>query len=182
MRYNNGPQSAASMVASYGVYNDTGLRISDEDDDGFLQQNSQVYRGVVVNASGDSTVVRSGHMQDTSVGAAAAAAVASTAPVETNSCGWCLNTQSSATTTSPSSRDSCLISWCRPTILLLILVLLVVVFVLVSGILLYYNCTFQHNYPLKDKHEINIFVCHVEMLFIGLKHCSSSTHLHYIIR
>lgn len=130
MRYNNGPQSAASMVASYGVYKDTGLR-SDEDEDGFIPQSSQVYRGVVVNASGDSSVVRSSHMQDTSVAA----------PVETNSCGWCLNTQSS--TTPPSTRDSCLISWCRPTILLLILVLIVVVFVLVSGILLYYNCTFS---------------------------------------
>ena len=31
--------------------------------------------------------------------------------------------------------------WCRPTILLLLLVLLIVVFVLVSGILLYLNCT-----------------------------------------
>jgi hypothetical protein len=35
-------------------------------------------------------------------------------------------------------RDS---SWCRPTVLVLFVVLLIVVFVIVSGILLYLNCT-----------------------------------------
>lgn len=125
MRYNNGgPNSAASMVASYGVYNDTNLR-SDEDEDGFVPR-ANVYRGVVVNASGDSTVVRTSHLQQ------------QPAPVDNHTCGWCLNSDTNSAT--PSSRESCLISWCRPTILLLILVLLVVVFVLVSGILLYYNC------------------------------------------
>lgn len=132
MRYNNGPQSAARMVASYGVYNDTNLR-SDEDEDGFIPR-ANVYRGVVVNASGDSSVVRSSQLQQPSPAAVEA----------TSRYGWCLNAQS--TTPSSSGRDSCLLSWCRPTILLLILVLLVVVFVLVSGILLYYNCTFKRLY------------------------------------
>lgn len=132
MRYNNGPQSAARMVASYGVYNDTSLR-SEEDEDGFIPR-ANVYRGVIVNASGDSSVVRSSQLQQPSPAA-----------VEASSrCGWCLNAQS--TTPNSSGRDSCLISWCRPTILLLILVLLVVVFVLVSGILLYYNCTLESFY------------------------------------
>lgn len=137
MRYTNGPQSAASMVASYGVYNDATLR-PDEDEDGFIPRylspsgctalkgfsRANVYRGVVVNAAGDSSVLRRSQ---------------ETAPAESYSCGWCER----STTTTPSNRNSCLISWCRPTILLLILVLLVVVFVLVSGILLYFNCTFR---------------------------------------
>lgn len=125
MRYNNGPQSAANMVASYGVYNDTNIR--SEDEDGFIPR-ANVYRGVVVNASGDSSVVRNNSQLQQPPPVAG----------ESNSrCGWCLSTES---TTPSNSRDSCLMSWCRPTILLLILVLLVVVFVLVSGILLYYNC------------------------------------------
>ena len=154
MRYTNGPQSAASMVASYGVYNDATLR-ADDDEDGFIPRlvrskrprfalflisvdddddstrgifphRANVYRGVVVNAAGDSSVLRPVHLQEP-------------APPESESCGWCFSRSSSTT---PSARNSCLASWCRPTILLLILVLLVVIFVLVSGILLYYNCTF----------------------------------------
>jgi hypothetical protein len=125
MRYTNGPQSAASMVASYGVYNDASLR-GEEDDDGFIPR-ANVYRGVVVNAAGDSSVVRPSHLQEP-------------APAETNSCGWCISSRSSTTT--PPPRNSCLVTWCRPTILLLILVLLVV-FLLVSAILLYFNCTFR---------------------------------------
>lgn len=117
MNCNNTSGSAANMVASYGVYHDVGLRPTEEED-GFVQRRS-TYRGVVVNASGGTNLV----------------------PSEESSCGWCLSpqTQSPAATTG----ESCWMHWCRPTILLLILVLLVIVFVLVSGLLLYFNCTFH---------------------------------------
>lgn len=132
MRYHNGPQSAATMVASYGVYNDTHIR-NEEDEDGFIPR-ANVYRGVVVNASGDSSVVRPPTQP-----------VQQQTPQSAESstrCGWCLSPSSSTPPTT--DRESCIMSWCRPTILLLILVLLVIVFVLVSGILLYYNCRFTN--------------------------------------
>ncbi|RZC40678.1 hypothetical protein BDFB_000528 [Asbolus verrucosus] len=143
MRYTNGPQSAASMVASYGVYNDATLR-SDEDDDGFIPR-ANLYRGVVVNAAGDSSVVRASHLQQ------------EPAPTEADSCGWCFGSQTPSTT--PEARNSCLVSWCRPTILLLILVLLVVVFVLVSGILLYFNCTFKCFYVCMLTQSFDVKTC-----------------------
>lgn len=122
MRYSNGTESAANMVASYGVYSDA---VADEDD-GFVTRGvtGNIYRGVMVNSAGDSRVVCSGP----------------SANAESNSCGWCF---SSRVSTIPQPRNSCFATWCRPTILLLILVLLVVVFVLISGILLYYNRTFS---------------------------------------
>lgn len=127
MRYNNGPNMAAHVVQSYGIY-DTNLRCSSTiDEDGFIQRGTNMYPGVLVNASGDSTVVR--NSQQASPAAAAD---------HHSKCGWCLSTESS--TPSSPERSSCIETWCRPTILLLILVLLVVVFVLVSGILLYCNC------------------------------------------
>lgn len=122
MRYNNGPQSAANMVASYGVYHHTSQR-QEEDEDGFVP-NSNNYRGAVVNSSGDTTVVRSNDTNDN----------------EDNSCDWCLPTPQSSTT--PSNEESCWMSWCKPSILLVLLVILIVVFLLVAGILIYYNCTF----------------------------------------
>lgn len=120
MRYNT-PQSAANVVASYGVYHDAGLR-SEDDEDGFIPR-SNAYRGVVVNATGGTSVVRPNEPP----------------PAESESCGWCVNPQPA------SSSESCWMSWCKPTILLLILVLLVIVFVLVSGVLLYFNCTLLTN-------------------------------------
>lgn len=125
MRYNNGAHSAATMVASYGVYKDTGLRLP-EDEDGF-QPRANHYRGVVVNAAGSSSVVR-----PASAGPAATRA-------EGCCCGWCGKSQTGSTTQEP----SCFFTWCRPTVLLVILIVLVIVFVSVSGILLYYNCMFR---------------------------------------
>lgn len=152
MRYNNGPQSAASMVASYGVYNDTNMRRSVDDEDGFMPR-ANVYRGVVVNASGDSTVVRSSHhhVHDAVL------------PDDTDSCGWCFNSQTSSNT--PRDRNNaCLSSWCRPTLLLLFLVLLVVVFILVSGILLYYNCRLM----MIITFNVDIVISIVIILFVSI--------------
>lgn len=124
MRYNNGPQSAANMVASYGVYQHTNQR-EEEDDDGFVP-NSNNYRSAVVNSSGATTTYtrpNNDNMEN-----------------EDTSCDWCLPpTQSSST---PSNEDSCWMSWCKPSILLVLLIILIVVFVLVAGILIYYNCMF----------------------------------------
>lgn len=119
MKYNEA-NSAARMVASYGVYNDATLRVS-EDEDCFIPRTN--YHGVVVNAAGDSSVARPAKLRQAS-------------PAGGPKCGWC--TDQSATP--DSSQRECFVFWCRPTMLLLVLVLLVVVFVLVSGILLYYNC------------------------------------------
>lgn len=138
MRCPNGPQSAANMVASYGVYSDANLR-ADEDEDGFVPRAASAYRGVVVNAAGDSAVVRPRHLQDAAPADAA--------------CGWCLGP---TPTDTPQARTSCAASWCRPTILLLILVLLVVVFVTVSGILLYFNCMFT----------VMLFACFKKFVFM----------------
>lgn len=126
MRYNNGPNMAAHVVQSYGVY-DSNLRCNNTiDEDGFIARGN-MYPGVLVNASGDSTVIRNSQQASPAV-----------ATESHSKCGWCLSTES--TTASSPERNSCISTWCRPTILLLILVLLVVVFVLVSGILLYCNC------------------------------------------
>ncbi|XP_017774271.1 PREDICTED: cat eye syndrome critical region protein 6 homolog, partial [Nicrophorus vespilloides] len=165
MRYNNGPPSAASMVASYGVYHDSGRRHHvEDDDDGFLPRPSPAYHGVMVNATGIASVIRPPPQplqpQHVEVGASAeiapgAAATGGTAaPVAAEggtegdgdgdggccccSC-CCCCAPSTTSTTAPENEESCLVSWCRPTILLLLLVLLIVIFVLVSGILLYYN-------------------------------------------
>lgn len=89
-----------SNFEAYGVYSDP------EDDHGFLADKKlpqYTYKGVVVNVSGESSVVEQKRPK---------------------------NGQTEAQR-SP---------WCRPTILLLLLVLLVVIFVLVAGILLYFNC------------------------------------------
>lgn len=88
---------------AYGVYSDP------EDDHGFISEKKTTpytYKGVVVNATGESTVVDQKKTKDP---------------------------QQTTVTSSP---------WCRPTILLLLLVLLVVIFVLIAGILLYFNCKY----------------------------------------
>lgn len=88
---------------AYGVYSDP------EDDHGFLADKKlpqYTYKGVVVNVTGESSVVEQKRPK---------------------------NGQTEAQQN----------PWCRPTILLLLLVLLVVIFVLVAGILLYFNCKFN---------------------------------------
>ncbi|CAG9855043.1 unnamed protein product [Phyllotreta striolata] len=90
------------------------------------------YRGLVVNASGDSTVIRSPVAQQP----------APTRPAvqdqQNSGYGGCFNSPT-ANPPATSDQNSFFRTWCRPTILLLFLVLLVVIFVLVSGILLYHN-------------------------------------------
>lgn len=122
MRYNNGPQSAANMVASYGVYQHTNQN-QDDDEHGFVP-NSNNYRGAVMNSSAGTNVSRPNDATEN----------------EETSCDWCLPRPQSSTT--PSNEDSCWMSWCRPSILLVLLVILIVVFVLVAGILIHYNCMF----------------------------------------
>lgn len=120
LRYSNCPQSTANMVASYGVYYESGLRSDDED--GFIPRSS-AYRGIVVNASGGTSVLHTTETQNN----------------DSDLCVWCMANQVQSTTT---NNDSWWLSWCKPTILLLVLVLLVVMFVLISGILLYFNCKY----------------------------------------
>lgn len=137
MRYNNGAQSAANMVASYGVYQHTNQR--QEDEDGFLP-NSNNYRSAVVNSSGDTTVTRPNETTDN----------------EETSCDWCLPPpQTSAT---PSNEESCWMSWCKPSILLVLLVILIVVFILVAGILIYYNCMFMWSMSVLFWHLVVYFI------------------------
>ncbi|XP_031335468.1 agrin-like isoform X3 [Photinus pyralis] len=119
MRCNNLPQSAASMVASYGVYQDTELRKVDKEDGSFTRNNA--HRGIVVNATVGSSVVRTNQ----------------SIPLRPSSCTWCVPSQ---TTASNSGTESSF--WtpcCKPSVLLLVLVVLVVIFVMVSGILVYFN-------------------------------------------
>lgn len=88
---------------AYGVYSDP------EDDHGFLSNKKAPqysYKGVMVNVSGESTVVEQKRTKESTQ-----------TEIQTN-------------------------PWCKPTILLLLLVLLVVIFVLVAGILLYFNCKY----------------------------------------
>lgn len=90
---------------AYGVYADQ------TDDHGFKTDKktpTYSYKGVVVNASGESSVVEQKRVKEA---------------VQTDMQG------------SP---------WCKPTILLLLLVLVLVIFVLVAGILLYFNCKFAN--------------------------------------
>lgn len=164
MRYNNGSQSAASMVASYGVYKDAGLRLP-EDEDGF-QPRANHYRGVVVNAAGSSSVVRP-------AGAAPAAA-----RPEVACCGWCGKSQTGSATQEP----SCWFSWCRPTVLLVVLIVLVIVFVSVSGILLYYNCMFRCcACRCRSVGLMSIFVCDGLLLVPMITTHSSSQNFNFFI-
>lgn len=124
MRCSNGSRYQTGAMTSYGVYQGTRLQNTEGSDD-FATTGEKNSRGVVVNATGNSALVRTSEEQQNS---------------ERNICGWCFPKPRTSTTT---ENESCLLSWCKPTILLLILVLLIVVFMLISGILLYFNCTFS---------------------------------------
>lgn len=114
------------------------------------------YRAVVVNVNGDSAVVRSTSSThnrstaDTSYGWCSSGAGRTTSPaanaatVTTTATGasGTTGTTTTTTTTTATTSDTSWIPWCRPAVFLLVLVLLVLVFVLISGILLYFNCTY----------------------------------------
>lgn len=117
MRYRQEP--VGNVVASYRVYGN-GADVQDED--GFIPA-SNAYQKVIRDPPDDNKVSKSSNGVQART-------------TDSPSCGWCLS--SSATTP---GRDSCLFSWCRPTLLLLILILLIIIFVFISGVLLYYNCT-----------------------------------------
>ena len=104
-----------NVMASYGVY---GNGREEDDDDGFARRPR--YQHTVVNVTGNTSIVR-----------------------ENNYSRTCCMTPSCCTSGSAVPGNNCCATWCRPTILLLLLVLLVVVFVLISGILLYYNCKYS---------------------------------------
>lgn len=150
-------------------------RIPYNDDDGFIPQRAQVYRaGVVVNASGNSSVVRtqqntyaaqnnthstqnnshsahnSSHgtqeMQNAQTNAQQAQTRNEETETENAFCCGCKGERKSASSAANASGNpaSLWAIWCRPTILLLMLVLVASVFVLASGIMLYYHCMY-HN-------------------------------------
>lgn len=160
------PISAASVVASYGVYHHHSPHHQD-DDDGFAPK-PITYKGVVVNAAGTSSVVRPTPPPQEAQPQA-----------EEKPCGCCgcckpvrrSTTATTTTTTTPApsqSDESCWWSWCRPTIVLLFLVLLVIVFVLVSAILLYYNCT------LHVLHVLYVVVSFVFRSYVNFFHLTDA--------
>lgn len=123
------PIPTAGVVPSYSVYHRPHQASQHRvDEDGFVP-GPNTYKGVVVNVTGASSVVRPiAPLQETQV-------------QEEESGYGCCQRKSQSTISSAQPETGCWLSWCRPTILLLFLVLLVIVFVLVSAILLYYNCT-----------------------------------------
>lgn len=121
LSYTNCPQSTANMVASYGVYYDSGSR--SEDEDGFIPR-SNAYRGIVVNATGGTSVLHT----------------TESANEDSDLCVWCMANQIPPSTTT--TNESCCMTWCKPAVLLVVLILLVVLFLVISGILLYFNCRY----------------------------------------
>ena len=113
-------ESAApnNVMASYGVY---GTGREEDDDDGFVPRPR--YHHSVVNVTGNTNILRENEDNRTCCMSTACCSSESAVPNNTET--------------------NCCTTWCRPTILLLLLVLLVVVFVLISGILLYYNCMYS---------------------------------------
>ncbi|KAF7267010.1 hypothetical protein GWI33_019716 [Rhynchophorus ferrugineus] len=182
----NASHPAAHVVESYGVYHDshqptvnyhdpqydryhdTHITYTDsrsierpkynEHGDGYSTQRAHVSRaGVVVNASGNSSIVRgSASAQDNNTAATAQVAQNvhgnaqqaqnwnETDEVEGGLCCACQDQRKVPNTTTNTSdgRTSLWAIWCRPTILLLMLVLVASIFVLASGIMLYYHCTY----------------------------------------
>lgn len=127
------PQSAVDMVASYGVYQNPH---DDDEQAGFVRITNRGYpyqnqqQGVVVNESGNSTVVPRGtEINNTQ-----------RKSFMQKCCGFLGNPNP---TPAPSGQeDDCWITCCKPAIFLFLLVLMVVVFALVSGLLVYYNCKY----------------------------------------
>lgn len=128
-------QSAVDMVASYGVYQNPQ---EDDDQAGFVRitrtypyQNQQ--QGVVVNETGDSSVVPRGtEVVDNATGQRSFV----------QKCCGMLGGGNSTTPGSSGQEVDCWITCCKPAIFMILLVLMVVVFALVSGLLLYYNCEY----------------------------------------
>lgn len=108
-----GGGTSNSMIASYGVYGDT-----NGEDGGFYPE----HHVVVVKSQKDGTTTNS------LVTAAAAAQSGPNAADHEEPCQWCWCSKDSGP------------AWCKPAVLVLVLVLLLVLFLLVSGILLYFNC------------------------------------------
>lgn len=117
--------ASTNAMASYGLY---GHHEEDDDDDGFLPRYR--YQHSVVSMGPGPAVT-------TSVAKASPAKEAPECDAHSAGRGWtCCRTGTEAPRPAQ-TRES---NWCRPTMLLLLVVLLLVVFVLISGILLYYNC------------------------------------------
>ncbi|XP_060515918.1 agrin-like isoform X3 [Cylas formicarius] len=156
-------ESAARMVESYGVYHDPPMRsvtYAHDDDDGFMPQSGQVYRGVVVNSMGSSSIIRNAnnsnnHTAQNSHGTQNAHITSQPSTqtrtpeveAEKNWCCGCKDRRKSSTVAN-SNRTSVWAIWCRPTILLLMLVLVASVFVLASGIMLY--CHYIQQRPIMN--------------------------------
>lgn len=160
--YNNdNSRSASNVIASYGVYGTTASN-DDDDDDGFVSRSGGGYRyhhSVVVNVTGNATSTNI--LRDTPSDDDRTCCVSS----------WSANRQSccsrqqddNGTTVPTTSEASCCSNWCRPTILLLLLALLVVIFVLISGILLYFKCTY---FRMLSAWFVNLLECVVVMMFV----------------
>ena len=106
-------ERAAAPNNVMASYGVYGTGREEDDDDGFVPRPR--YQHTVVNVTGNTNI-----LQQTDSGRNCCAGSGSAVP-----------------------GNNCCATWCRPTILLLLLVLLVVVFVLISGILLYYNCKYS---------------------------------------
>lgn len=131
------PQSAVDMVASYGVYQNPQ---EDDDQAGFVRLTNRGYpyqdqqQGVVVNETGDSSVVPRG------------TEVVDNATSRRSFMQKCCAMLNGGTSTpAPNGQDvDCWVTCCKPAIFLFLLVLMVVVFTLVAGLLFYYNCKYTN--------------------------------------
>jgi hypothetical protein len=136
----NNRSSASNVIASYGVYGSAAVS-EDDDDDGFVSRSGGGYRyhHSVVNVTGNATstnILRETPTDDRTC-------VSSWCAIRGSRCsGQQDNSDAPGSAVPTTSEATCCSNWCRPTILLLLLVLLVVVFVFISGILLYFNCTY----------------------------------------
>ncbi|XP_021919544.1 myb-like protein A isoform X2 [Zootermopsis nevadensis] len=133
-----------SHSTSNGVYGTSAS--GDDDDDGFVPRSSGGYRyhHSVVNVTGNATstnILRNTSSSGSDSG-------------DRTCCvsSWCSGQRDATPGTTTTTEDSCCSGWCKPTILLLLLALLVVVFVLISGILLYFNyITYKPRPPIIEE-------------------------------
>ncbi|XP_069690364.1 uncharacterized protein [Periplaneta americana] len=159
IQYNNdNNRSASNVIASYGVYG-TANTADDDDDDGFVPRPGGGYRyhhsvvNVTPNNTTSTNILRgeSGYVEGEGD---RTCCVSSWCATRRSCCSRqdADNTATTVPTTTP--EPNCCSNWCRPTILLLLLVLLVVVFVLISGILLYFNyMTYKPRSPIIEGKE-----------------------------